>query len=245
MAANKNSRPATRLSAEDRKAEILHVARKVLAEVQFENFLPSVVADRCGLSEGSIYRYFPSKQDLLVSIAEQRMLEVIKADPELDKVGDIFTRLRNVIFHSLEVVHQEPAITRFIFVNVRIDSNYPNTKLYALNGDFTRRTTDVVRDAIDTGIFRNDIAIPVVRDIIFGAIEHQMWPYLRKDHDAPPLEKVADDIANTVYRGLAVSPPVNTEVIADALARARADMQKIEAEMAFIQDTVGIQDDSI
>lgn len=237
---NKGSRPATRLSAESRRAEILRVARLVLAEVQFENFLPSVVAERCGLSEGSIYRYFPSKQDLLVSIAEQRMLEVIKAEPDLDRKGDIFTRLRNGILHSLEVVHREPAITRFIFVNVRIDSNYPNTKLYALNGEFTRRTTDVVKAAIEKGIFRDDIAIPVIRDIIFGAIEHQMWPYLRKDHDAPPLEKVADDIANTVYRGLAVSPPVNTEVVAESLARIKLGMEKMDEEMEFIKNTVGL-----
>lgn len=239
--AAKNSRSATRLSPEDRKAEILKVARKVLADVQFENFLPSMVAERCGLSEGSVYRYFPSKQDLLVSIAEQRMLEVIKAEPELDKVGDIHTRLRNVILHSLEVVHEEPAITRFIFVNVRIDSNYPNTKLYALNGAFTRRTTDVVSEAIDAGVFRNDIAIPVIRDIIFGAIEHQMWPYLRRDHAAPPLEKVADDISLTVYRGLAASPPVNVEVVDESLSRVRAEMQKIQSELAFIGKTVGIE----
>ena len=236
-----SSRTVKRLAPEDRKAKILAVARVVLRDVQFENFLPSTVADRCGVSEGTVYRYFPTKQDLLVSIAEERMIEAMETEPVLDETQDIATRLKAVILHSLYTVYDEPSITRFIFVNARIDSNYRSTKLYRLIAQFTRHTTEVVNQGIDGGVFRNDIEITVIRDVIFGAIEHQMWPYLREDKQFNvDLDALADRISTIIYCGLAKAPPVNIEVLSEALKRARTAMSAVQDELSFIGASNGV-----
>lgn len=235
----KTRRTASRLLPEDRKSEILKVARKVLSEVQHENFMPSTVAERYGVSEGTIYRYYPTKHDLLMAVAEQWMEEMMAIEREVSELTDTFSRLRTVIHQSLEVVRTEPSITRFIFMAVRIDANYRNTRLYRLIAKLTSYTTHVIEDGIAKGIFRNDFSPTLIRDVIFGAVEHQTWPFLRNEV-GPPLAKVADDIAELIYRGLAVSPPVKTEVVAQAIERISATLDGIHDELSVIQQNVNI-----
>ena len=230
----------TRLSPESRKAEIIKVGRRVLSEVNYEKFLPSAVAECCQVSEGTVYRYFPTKYDLLMAIAEQWMEEIMLVEPENGETSDAYSRLRDAVHHSLEVVSREPSIARFMFNCARIEGSYRDTKLYKLVARFTSYTTHVIEDGIDSGVFRNDIPTSLLRDIVFGAIEHQTWPYLRNE-GGPPLEEVADHIAGMIYRGLAVSPPVKTEIVEKSLERAKMAMQKIDDEFAFIERTVGIK----
>src|SRR5690606_39570475 len=66
-----------------------------------------------------------------------------------------YTTLFRSIHHSLEVVCKEPSIIRFIFMSVRIDSNYRNTRLYQLVAEFTSHTTRVVEEGIKAGLFRD------------------------------------------------------------------------------------------
>ncbi|MBU0539412.1 MAG: TetR/AcrR family transcriptional regulator, partial [Gammaproteobacteria bacterium] len=60
----------TRMSGEERIASILLKAKRHLRQVGHENFSPVEVAQDCGVSEATIYRYFASKQDLLERVAE-------------------------------------------------------------------------------------------------------------------------------------------------------------------------------
>ena len=76
------SRPsAKRLPRDHRIASILHTARVVLRERGSEQFLTSEVAQRCGVSEGTIYKYFSTKRELLQRVAEDWFEEFLTEDP--------------------------------------------------------------------------------------------------------------------------------------------------------------------
>ncbi|MFP1644668.1 helix-turn-helix domain-containing protein [Pontitalea aquivivens] len=69
--AEKPTRTGTRrLPRDQRIAIILQDARAVLREKGYEQFLTAEVAERCNISEGTIYKYFPTKRDLLIRVAE-------------------------------------------------------------------------------------------------------------------------------------------------------------------------------
>lgn len=58
---------------ESKKRLILQVATEVFAERGFNETTISQIARKAKISEGSIYNYFESKEDLLFSIPEERM----------------------------------------------------------------------------------------------------------------------------------------------------------------------------
>ena len=63
-------RQAVRLPRQQRVAEIMRAARAVFIEKGYEEALLSDIAERADVVEGSIYRYFENKRDLLVKDAD-------------------------------------------------------------------------------------------------------------------------------------------------------------------------------
>ena len=54
------------------------------------------------------------------------------------------------------------------------------------------------------GEFKMDISASLVRDMIYGAVEHRTWSFLRNEGDFN-LEETADGITEIIYQGLAKS----------------------------------------
>ena len=72
------ARPASRRMPRDQRvAAILQEARAVLRERGSEQFPTGELAERCGVSEGTIYKYFPTKRDLLIQVAESMFEEFL------------------------------------------------------------------------------------------------------------------------------------------------------------------------
>jgi len=115
-------------------------------------------------------------------------------------------------------------------MELRADPNYRSMYVYQLNRIYTNRITDVLKEAVALGLFRNDIPVRLVRNLIFGGIEHQTWAYLLGEGDFD-VDLVADGIADLVYQGMTPSPtrmgsarPKSTGAI--ALSKISAPLKK-------------------
>ncbi|HEX3613251.1 MAG TPA: TetR/AcrR family transcriptional regulator [Sporichthyaceae bacterium] len=192
-----------RMAPEEREAEILAVARGLLREVGYEKFLPAEVARRCEVSEGLVYRYFPTKRDLLARVAQEWLAEVLVHEPDMDTCGSAAEGLRAVVDYAFEVIRAEPALTRYILLQLRAEADFRGSAVHLLNRRLTEHFTRVVEAAVAGGEYRDDVPLPVIRDMIFGAIEHQTWAYLRGEGDFPP-RKVAAGIADVIHKGMLV-----------------------------------------
>ena len=196
-----------RLAPEEREAELLAAARQLLREVGYEKFQPAEVARRAGVSQGLVYRYFPTKRDLLGRVAEDWLAEILVHEPDLSGCADTYERLRDVVAYALGVVRAEPALTRYILLELRADPAFRGSTVHLLNRRITGLVIGVLRDAIERGEFREDISMALLRDLIFGAIEHQTWAYLRGEGDFR-VETSAAGIAALVCGGMQAPPRV-------------------------------------
>lgn len=194
-----------RLKPEQRIAELVAVSRELLAEVGYERFLPVEVARRCGVSEATIYRYFPTKRALLVRVAEEWLDEVLGVEPDVAHHETSYERLRFVVRHAVDVIRKEPALTRFIFNELRPASDFRSSVVYQLNRRITGMVEKVLRDAVACGDFRDDVQVELLRDMIFGAIEHQAWAYLRGEGDFS-TDVATEGITRVIYGGMATRP---------------------------------------
>lgn len=192
-----------RLRPDERIAELVAASRSLLAEVGYERFLPAEVARRCGVSEATVYRYFPTKRDLLVRVAETWFDEILGAlEPGVDRHEGTYDRLHYVIRYAAEVIRREPTLTRYILNDLRPDPAFRSTTIHQLNRRFTGVVAQVLREAVARGDFRDDVSVELLRDMIFGGIEHQAWAYLRGEGDFS-IERTTEGITTVVYRGMA------------------------------------------
>jgi AcrR family transcriptional regulator len=200
------TRTGARLKPDQRIAELVAAARTLLAEVGYERFLPAELARRCGVSEATVYRYFPTKRELLVRVAETWFDEVLVAlEPGVGRHEGTYERLLYVVRYAVEVVRKEPTLTRYIFNELRPDPGFRSTEIYQLNRRFTGVVIQVLRDAVARGDFRDDVSVELLRDMIFGAIEHQAWAYLRGEGDFS-TDVTAEGITRVIYGGMTVRP---------------------------------------
>jgi AcrR family transcriptional regulator len=199
---NTGRRPVYRLSRERRMADIMRAARDVFREKGYEEALISDIAERADVVEGSIYRYFENKRDLLVKVIEDWYEGMLSDyDQQLSGISGTRNRLRFMIWRHLATVHEDPALCQLMFQHLRTGEDYSRTAVHDLNRKYTRRTLDIVREGIASGEFRTDIPLRLVRDMIYGCVEHRTWAYLRGEGDFDPNE-TANAIVDLVLSGL-------------------------------------------
>lgn len=221
--------PANRLPPERRIAEIIAAARALLGERGYENCVISEIAERAGVVEGTIYRYFENKRDLFIKVAESWFEELLGQQEDIAHVTGTQERLRRTIRRALSIIRHEPALTRFVLMELRPDPDYKNLRLYRLNRAFVSGVMQVLKEANAKGEIDSALSLPLLRDMIFGAIEHQTWAFLREEGDFS-VDETTDGITAVVFRGM---QPISTGGDRDDEMAAR--MERMEAAIARIE----------
>ncbi|MBS0577892.1 MAG: TetR family transcriptional regulator [Proteobacteria bacterium] len=196
------ARRRERLPRDERMAEIMVAARQVFCSKGYEAASTAEIAVAAGVVEGTLYRYFPTKRDLLIKVVEE-FYEAILSDYEaqLKGVRGTWNRLRFMIWKHLSVMHADPDMCRLIVHELRPWPEYRRSRIFRLNQRYTQSTLAVIREGIAGGEFREDVPLRIVRDMIFGAAEHHTWAHLRKEGEFSP-DAAADAITNLIYQGL-------------------------------------------
>ncbi len=202
-------------------------ARAVLSEKGFEDTLMAEIADRAGVVEGNLYRYFKNRQDLLVKVIEHWYEEMLARDEaDFSAIRGAWNQIRFLVHHHLMTIRREPALSRLVFQELRPRGDYRQSRVFHLNQSYTHRLLEIVKDAAARGEFRKDVPASLVRDMIYGCIEHRTWAFLRNEGDFE-ADSTADLITDIVYRGLA-SPTRQETLAGAALSRLEAVAARLE-----------------
>jgi TetR/AcrR family transcriptional regulator len=75
---SRGSHPASqkRLKAEERRNQLLKIAKRLFSEGGFENTTTKAIAAAAGVSEAIIFRHFASKEELYASILDHKADEI-------------------------------------------------------------------------------------------------------------------------------------------------------------------------
>ena len=216
-----------RLSVDDRTADIMAAARALIAERGYENTLLSEIAERAGVVEGTIYRYFESKRELLEKVAAVWFGEQLAEDSQVDSIGGTQNKLRHLAWKNLSIIRREPVLARFMLLELRPDPNYRHTPFFQLNRKFTSDVLRVCQAAIDSGEFLPDVPATTLRDMFYGCMEHRTWAFLRGEGDFS-LEEVADSVARVIHRGMAARREEDHDGLRQVLDRVERIALRIE-----------------
>lgn len=223
-------RQVNRLPPEKRIADIMRAAREVFTERGYSDALISDIAERAGVVEGSIYRFFTNKHDLLVRVVEHWYEEMLERDAtEFEAIRGTWNQIRYIIHRHLNSIRQEPTLSRLVFQELRPDPNYRKTRVFKLNQAYTHRIIDVTSAAIASGEFRADASPPLVRAMLYGSVEHLTWAYLRKEGDFD-LAATTDALTDLIYHSLAVTADATPQAsnLTGAISRLESIADRLE-----------------
>ena len=194
-------RPVARLSQDQRISDILAAAREVISAKGYEGVTMAEIAERANIVEGTVYRYFKNKDDLLMQVAEEWFTEIYADRIEVGAFSGTYNKLRYLIWHSLKTVAEGRSFSRYLMMEVRPRPDYKETALYEINREYTSEIRKLFREAIASGEFKSGVPERLLRDMVFGTIEHSTWRFLRGEGDFDH-EELADEITMVVYQGM-------------------------------------------
>ncbi len=206
---------APRLAREQRVDEILAAARDLFCEKGYEQVAVSEIAARIGVVEGTIFKYFATKRELLLKVLEHWYEEMFgDYARDLAGVAGHRARLHLLIWRHLRSVRDNPLLCRLMFREVRSEQDYRGSDLHEMNRRYTQFLLDVIQAGITAGEFRPDLPAPLLRDMVYGGIEHHAWNYMmdstegtRRDHARGELDidLIAEQIVSLLCEGIAAT----------------------------------------
>jgi len=191
------------LTSDDARTRIVHAARAVFAAEGYDRAATSAIAAAAGVAEGTIYRHFSSKRELLI--------EVIRAfyEPLIDETARVVAslrdpreRLRFLIHRQLRAFAEQPDLCRLLIAEGRRMDGYFASPLADLNRRYTQLAMTVVADGVDRGVFREDVPVELVRHVVYGAIEHAAWK-VAMGHGELDVDDTADRLTEIIVDGIA------------------------------------------
>lgn len=189
---------------QDRSDSILDAARTAFAEHGFENTSVAQIARLAGISDGLLYRYFRNKRDVLNEVL-RRFYERTMIDLEAIAAQErpFAAQLQELIRRHLQTFVDDVDLCRLFFAEVRTQTDYAVSPIRALNQRYTSIVTGLVQKAASRGEIREGIDPRLVRDLIFGTVEHRAWAAVQgRQID---VNKTAADLVAIVMSGLAPS----------------------------------------
>jgi TetR/AcrR family fatty acid metabolism transcriptional regulator len=161
---------------------IIDAAVRVIAEHGYHNAQVSKIAREAKVADGTIYLYFENKEDVLISLFNEKMGAFIQiAEQAMAKIPSPADQLRELIrlhFQSMED-------NRHLAIVTQIELRQSNPGVRRAIGEILKKYLNLIDRIIlagmEQGIFRNDLDVRITRKMIFGAIDEMVTSWIMKD----------------------------------------------------------------
>ena len=180
----------------------MKAAENIFAQKGFHEATISDIAKKAAVSEATIYDYFSSKEELLFSIPAETIHRYQEKNLEiLEYIQGAANKLKFLIYRHLKLYASNPDYANVVMLILKGNHNFLKTEAYKIVQRSARNTTQVLEEGIQNGEFRPHIKPCLVRDMIWGTIEHLVTrkSLLGKPQD---LLGLADEIVNTIFQGI-------------------------------------------
>jgi TetR/AcrR family transcriptional regulator, fatty acid metabolism regulator protein len=186
---------------QDKRARILEGALKVLAAKGFYNTKVSEIAREAGVADGTIYNYFKSKDDILISLFEDRMDWILRRLEE-ELAGDVVAQVKRYIELHLSLAIAEPELAEFITVELRQSDKFLREYRNPRFSDYLRVLSNLIERGQAEGVFSRALDSKVASRAIFGALDEILLTLTWGHSGTIEVAAVVDQVVSLVLRGL-------------------------------------------
>lgn len=205
MAGNAARQPSARSakSRADKRRHILDAAVEVFAQAGFHKSRVSDVARAANVADGTIYLYFKSKDEILLSIFEEAMAEMIEAvEAKLAPIEDPFEQLRTFTRFHMQRVEDHRSVAKVLQVELRLSNTFMREYKPSKLKQYLDIVGRIVTRGQETGVMREDVNPIIIRRALFGALDEIAMQWVLTPRARYGLGESANQIADVFVAGL-------------------------------------------
>jgi TetR/AcrR family fatty acid metabolism transcriptional regulator len=193
---------AVRPVVADKHEAILRAATRVFARNGYFNSKVADIAREAGVADGTVYLYFKSKEEILHSIFDRTMEEVIREGREqLESIEDPREKLRRIAHLHLERMGADRDLAVVFQVELRGSTKFMEEFSAAGFAEYLEMIRAAFEEGQRQGLFRRELNAKVVAKIFFGALDEMAtnWILSKRRYKLSPMaDRVLDIFLNGV-----------------------------------------------
>ncbi len=189
------------LLAAQRREDILHAAAHLFAELGYANTDTQMLADKLGVGKGTLYRYFPSKQDLFLAAVDRVMVHLRqKIDASIVGVADPLQQIARAVEAYLVFFAEHPGYVELLMQERAQFKDRKQHTYFAHRESNLERWKQMYRDLITAGRIR-DVPVERITDVFGQLMYGTIFVNFFTGKKVPPAEQ-ARDIMDVVFHGI-------------------------------------------
>lgn len=163
--------------------QIIDAAVIVIAESGYHQAQVSKIAKQAGVADGTIYLYFKNKEDILISLFQEKMGDFVETIRQ--KTAGIESAVSKLFMlvetHFLLLSQNDP-----LAIVTQLELRQSNQDLRLKINEVLKGYLQVMDEILETGIkqgeFQADLNVRVARQMIFGTVDEVVTNWVMSDH---------------------------------------------------------------
>jgi TetR/AcrR family fatty acid metabolism transcriptional regulator len=186
----------------DKPQQIIEAAIRVFARNGYYNSRVSDIAREAGIASGTIYLYFRTKEEILVTLFREKMAAfVAHLRREIAGETDPVAKIRRLVELHFTVLEQSPALAEVVQVELRQGQKFFRGASAHEVSAYFELIGSVLEEGVAAGRFHADLPVKVATKVLFGAMDQMAtsWVLGKRGYR---LVETAEAVATIFLKGV-------------------------------------------
>ncbi|MGD6833290.1 TetR/AcrR family transcriptional regulator [Sutcliffiella halmapala] len=186
--------------------QIIDAAVIVIAENGYHHAQVSKIAKQAGVADGTIYLYFKNKEDILISLFQEKMgLFVEKIRQEIAGKSTSKEKLLTLIQKHFSMLADDHHLAIVTQLELRQSNLELRLKINEVLKGYLMVVDEVLTVGKETGEFRDDLDVRLARQMVFGTIDETITTWVMNDQKYD-LTAIAPRVHDLLIKGFGATP---------------------------------------
>lgn len=182
--------------------QIIDAAVVVIAENGYHQAQVSKIAKQAGVADGTIYLYFKNKEDILISVFQEKMGLFVDNLQTIIKDGtNSSDKLMKMVENHFRVLAKDHHLAIVTQLELRQSNKEIRLKINEVLKEYLMLLDDILIEGIENGEFSEELDIRLARHMVFGTIDETIttWVMNEQKYD---LMKLAPKVHKLLLGGM-------------------------------------------
>ena len=171
--------------------QIIDAAVIVIAENGYHQAQVSKIAKQAGVADGTIYLYFKNKEDILISVFNEKMAVFVESLQDIIEKGSTSKdKLSRMIENHFNVLATDRYLATVTQLELRQSNKDLRLKINSVLRENLQLLDQILIEGMLTGEFNQTMDVRLARQMVFGTIDETITSWVMNDYRYDLMEQV-------------------------------------------------------
>ena len=156
----------------DKRSVILNAALKTFVRRGYPSTKVAEIASEAGVAEGTLYNYFPSKEEMLLALFDEKWGGILNdIRKKINSLHDPNDKLKAIFSQVVKMFRKNRDLAELFMIDVKQSSIFLNNYTIKRIVEFLDLIEVILEEGKRKGVYRKDLDTRVARMVVFGAAQ--------------------------------------------------------------------------